>query len=94
MINEILCNGLLPHSLTANRGLVNVFSGLKASPEQSHDLLNFREIGTTDLVNYVNHHILKIPSTNAPKRKNKLVTMAPKKTVSKRIMNQKELDAR
>ena len=52
MINEILCNGLLPHSLTANRGLVNVFSGLKASPEQSHDLLNFREIGTTDLVNY------------------------------------------
>ena len=89
MINEILCNGLLPHSLTANRGLVNVFSGLKASPEQSHDLLNFREIGTTDLINYVNHRILKIPSTNAPKRKNKLVTMAPKK---KRIMNQKEKD--
>ena len=52
---------------------------VKASPEQSHDLLNFREIGTTDLVNYVNHRILKIPNTNAPKRKNNLVTMAPKK---------------
>lgn len=69
---------------------MNVFSGAKASPEQSCDMLNFRQIGSNELENYINHHILTIPSTNAPVRKKRLLTMATRKKVSKLSMNQRE----
>ena len=90
MLHEIQTKALLPESVPANRGLVNIFSCLKATPEQSFDMLNFRQIGGNDLKNYISHYILRIPSTDAPVRQNKLLTMAAPKKVSKRLMNQKE----
>ena len=90
MMTEISNKDLLPANLTTNRGLVNVFTEKKATPEQSFDMMNFREIGGKDLTNFINHHILKIPSTSAPVRKNKLLTMAAPKSVSKRLLNQKQ----
>ena len=58
MMTEISNKDLLPANLTTNRGLVNVFTEKKATPEQSFDMMNFREIGGKDLTNFVNHHIL------------------------------------
>ena len=81
---------LFPRSVQQNRGLVNTFSGVKATSEQRADLLNFREIGGKDLKNYVNHHVLNSPGTNAPIRQHRLLTMAPPKRVSKSMMNQKQ----
>lgn len=89
MLTEIQGKGLF-FSPTANRGLINIFSGVMASPEQCHDLLNFRKIGSNDLENYISHYLLKKPSTNAPVRKNKLLTMATPKKVSKRLLSQKD----
>lgn len=90
MLHEIQNKELLPISVSGNRGLVNIFSGLKATPEQTFDMMNFRQIGHTNFINYINHSILKIPSTDTTVRQNKLLTMAAPKAVSKRLMNQKE----
>lgn len=82
---------LLPHSInTHNRGIVNVFSGQKATPEQTQDLLNFRKIGEKHLKHYIDWHILKNPSCKAPTRKHRLLTMEGQKVEGKRRLNQKE----
>ena len=90
MIREIKEHTLFATPPTTNRGLVNVFSGIKASPEQHHDLMNFRKIGDDHLRSFIAYHIPKQPSTNAPVRKNRLLTMATRKKMSKRFINQKE----
>lgn len=60
---------LFSNDCNTNRGLFNVFSGIKATPEQAHDLLNARELGEISYMNYISHHILQIPSIqNAPIR--------------------------
>lgn len=48
MIKVIEDNQLLP-VVEQNRGLINAFSGEKANPQQTHDFLNFRKIGSDDL---------------------------------------------
>lgn len=77
MIKEIENNIVLPHNISSNRGLLNVFTGTAATPQQAHDLLNFRNIGSEDLAQFINHHILRKPSTAAPIKHNRLLTMAP-----------------
>ena len=89
MMDEIEQKQLLP-ILTTNRGLINTFTGQRANHAQTHDLLNFRDIGTTKFENYVSFRILKAPSTSeAPQRKQRLLTMAPAK-VTRRTVSQKE----
>ena len=78
-----------PHS---NRGLINVFTGRKATLEQAHDLLHFRNIGIERFHQYIKFHILKHPSSNAPKRKQRLLTMAAPKSESKKRFGQRERD--
>lgn len=90
MIHTIQEKALLPAVVQENRGLVNAFSSIEATPEQHNDLLNFREIGCSDLANYIDYHILHTPSTNAPLRQHKLLTMAPPKKVGKAFTNQKQ----
>ena len=75
MLEEIQTKGLLPTSITANHGLVNIFSNIKAMSEQRNDLLNFREIGSTDTTNYIKHSILNIPSTRAPVQKKTTINL-------------------
>ncbi len=89
MLKDMDKSGLLPHNVLCNRGLRNVFTGTAATPEQAHDLLNFRKIGTEDLSHFITHHILRKPSTVAPVRRNRLLTMAAHKQ-GKRRMSHKE----
>ena len=79
---------------TTNRGILNVFSGQRATPEQETDMLNFRRIGKQAYFDYVTHHILHQPSSvKAPLRRHKLLTMKPVKSHTKR-RNPKEQEAR
>ena len=80
----------IPHNQTINRGLINIFSGVAATPEQSHDLLNFREIDISDVRHYINFYVLKKPSIDAPIRKHKLLTMGSQKKSTKRSLDQKQ----
>ena len=75
----------------SNRGLVNVFTNQVATPQQSHDMLRFREIGNDTFQQHVNYRVLTKPSTVAASiKKHKLLTLQPPKKVSKRKMNEKE----
>jgi len=60
-----------------NRELVNVFSGQIPTPEQSADMMQFREVGTMAYRQYISTRLLK-PSgnTNAPLRHHNLLTMS------------------
>ena len=89
MMEEIDKACVFPQDVLANRGLVSVFTQTKASRELSFDLLNFREIGSNDLENFINHYFLKQPSTTAPVRKNRLLTIALTKKVNKRYGGRK-----
>uniref|UniRef100_A0A1X7UL74 Uncharacterized protein n=2 Tax=Amphimedon queenslandica TaxID=400682 RepID=A0A1X7UL74_AMPQE len=84
---------LLPSSLESNRGLFNPFSKVHATAEQSHDLLNYRDIGNRQFEQYVTHRIAQTPSTSqAPVRKKRLLTMSSQKQKRKReTSKEKEL---
>ena len=63
-----------------NRGLVNVLSGQVATPEQTVDMLSFRDTGIQAFRQYVTTRIIQRPShTNAPIRHQKLLTMSTTK---------------
>ena len=63
---EMENNSVLPHNVLYNRGLLNVFTVTAAIPQQAHDHLKFRKIGSEDLVQFITYHILRKPSTDAP----------------------------
>ena len=76
-----MCDCIAKSSLlslqTTNRGIINCFSGEKATSEQNHDMLQFRVIGTQLFLDYVSHRILMNTSTDqAPLRNRKLLTMS------------------
>ncbi len=48
---EISSNGLFPSDQTSNRSLTYVFTKLKATLEQKHDLLNFRQKTLSTILN-------------------------------------------
>ena len=72
-----------------SRGVVNVFTGVAATPEQTHDLLNARSIGEQHYEYYISRHILQTPSTTAPLRKAHLLTMAPPKLTKRKLPERK-----
>ena len=71
--------------VTTNRGLINSFTNKVASPEQTNDLLSFREIGLNDFLLRIQSCILKLPSVNAPNRKKKLQTFSVRKINKKKV---------
>lgn len=81
---------LLPHS-NRERGLLNVFSGVKASEVQTTNLLRAREIGMEEYTKYITYHILRKSSTDqAPMRKQRLLTLEPTTTTGKKKHSMKE----
>jgi len=74
----------------SNCGFVNVFSGTKVTPEQSHDL-TFHKVSMKDIeILWYTDRILQHPSSSkAMVRKHRLLIMAPARIGKKRI-SQKE----
>ena len=56
---------LFPENINSNRGLVNVFTRQQATPEQVHDLQNFRSIGNESTEVFIKHQIIGTSSTSA-----------------------------
>ena len=84
MINAITINDLLKCNITEDRGLVNTFTGQVATPEQTHDLLNFRSIGETATQQYITHQLLNQSSSGTTIHKKKLLTMSASQKTKKR----------
>ena len=77
------CN-MLPHIIT-RMWTFNILSNTAATPEQTHDLLNFREIGQLEFEAHVNYRILRTPSADAPRRRKRLQTFTNTKATQKRL---------
>jgi hypothetical protein len=75
---------LLPVTAT-NHGLIYPFTNKSAMPEQTNDLLIVLAIGHKEFLLWVSCHILKQPSTRAPKRKRRLLTFSEKRTTKQRV---------
>ena len=76
---------------TENTGLKNPLCKRNPSPEQTHDLLKFPEIGQEEFDKYIEYNITGKASVNPTQRKRKLCTLADKK-VNKRRMTQLQKD--
>ena len=76
---------------TENTGLKNPLCKRNPSPEQTHDLLKFCEIGQEEFDKYIEYNITGKASVNPTQRKRKLCTLADKK-VSKRRMTHLQKD--
>ena len=83
MATAVRSSGMLARVET-NRGLANFFTNTHATPEQRHDLLQYRKIGQADYDAHVNYRLLKSPSSKAPTRQRKLSTFATSAVRSKR----------
>ena len=88
MLDYIEQNKMLPTS-SENLGLQNFLSHTPATPEQAHNLLNFRRIGQEEFETHVNYRTLRDPRVSAPERRKYLHTFASTKARKKK---EKQLD--
>ena len=72
------------HDSNFNKGLHTINNKL-ATPEQLHDLLNFRKIGQEAYESYVSYKFLHAASSNPPTRKKSLLTFTVTKTQKQQI---------
>ena len=56
--------------------LQHLFSSKVTTPQQAHDLMNFRQIGQSEYVSIVNYYILRTPSVQPPKHRKSLLTFS------------------
>ena len=82
---EAISNHGLFHSAEENNGLSNFLQSQKASSEQAHDLLKFREIGQTGYEAFILSKLLNIPSTAAPVRRKRLNTFTTSQAERRRV---------
>ena len=66
-------------------GLWNFLEEKETTPEQAHDLLNFRAIGQKAYEQFVAKKILGLPSTSAPNRKKRLTTFTVTKVQKQKV---------
>lgn len=84
MVQKICSHGMCTDN-PENQGLINFIEMKQASPDQAHDLLNFREIGQQSFENTVKSRYLNVPSTNAPLRKKRLQTFTTSEVQKRKI---------
>ena len=73
---SIIADSEMLNITNENRGLMNIFTKEKATPEQSHDLLSFRKTGVQYLESYINTNILHSPTANADQKCHRLKTFS------------------
>ena len=66
-------------------GLNNFLELKQATPEQAHDLLNFRKIGEEALESFISTKILGLTSTTVPTRRKRLCTFSVTQTQKRRV---------
>ena len=59
-------------------GLCHLFKTKQLTPQQTHDLINFRAIGESEYNNRVEYYILRNPSVRPPKHRKRLLTFTEK----------------
>ena len=80
MLDAILSENMLTVS-----GLWNLIENAQATPEQAHDLLNFRAIGQEAVEGFVSSKVIGLPSTAAPTRRKWLCTFSVTKVQKQRV---------
>ena len=66
-------------------GLYNFLELKQATPEQAHDLLNFRKIGVEALESFISTKLLGLTSTTVPTRRKRLCTFSVTQTQKRRL---------
>ena len=66
-------------------GLWNFLENKEATPEQAHDLLNFRNIGQEAFERFVSSKVIGLPSNSAPTRRKRLTTFSITKVQKQRV---------
>ena len=56
---DLITSKYLLELTKTNDVLLNPFSNKKATPEQQHDLLHFRQIGSVEFEKYIENYILQ-----------------------------------
>jgi len=65
--------------------LCHLFNSKRLTPEQEHDLLNFREIGQKEFENRIKYYVLKTPSVKPPKKRTRLLTFTERKSNKRKV---------
>ena len=73
------------NKLPDNQGLWNFLREVRATPEQEHDLLNFRSIGQASFDQFVRGKILRQPTTKAPTHQKRLCTFTVTRKQKQRV---------
>ena len=89
-INVIESASLL-EIVESSRGLVNPFTKKKATPEQEHNLLSFRDIGQAEFEKYISYYILRQASIHLPRRKRRLATFSERKPSKRQVSQLQEV---
>jgi hypothetical protein len=66
-------------------GLQHIFNPKPLTPEQSHDLLQFREIGQADYEQGVEYYTIRNPSVKPPKHRKRLLTFTERCSRRKKV---------
>ena len=82
---ETIQSSSLFETTIINRGLFNPFTNQKATQQQSHDLLNFRQIGQEDYELRIANFILRQPSVEAPNRNCRMQTFSVRQVKTRRV---------
>ena len=73
------------NSINGSSELRHLFNRKDISPEQSHDLMNFRDIGQAEFERRVQYYVLRTPSVKTPKRQKRLLTFTERKSKRKKV---------
>ena len=75
---EKLSSSLVLCANQKDDSLFHLFNNKKATPEQKHDLINFRRIGQMEFERIVEYYTLRHSSVRPPKRQKRLLTFTEK----------------
>ena len=68
-VDKLQSHSLSFPSSSPSNTLQHLFSAKSITPQQNHDLMNFRQLGQTEYERNVDFYILRTPSVNPPKHR-------------------------